>query len=185
MLSYNVAGLLREPPGTARTDHVTIPIAELPIADDLSLATPVVGDIKLSRTNRGLLVRAALDTALAETCSRCLGPAQTPVHVELEQEALPSIDIETGAPVDLSQDPDALVIDEHHELDLEPPIRDAISLAEPIAPLCRDDCAGLCPECGADLNADPGHHHDDDEIDPRLAGLAELLAHTEENEPTH
>jgi uncharacterized protein len=181
MLSYNVAGLLREPPGTTRTDHLTIPAADLPIADDLQLAGPVVGDVRLGRTSRGLMVHGAFDTSLAETCSRCLGPAVTQVHVEIDQEALPTIDIDTGAPVDLSEEPDALPIDEHHELDLEAPVRDAISLAEPIAPLCRDDCAGLCTTCGEDLNANPGHHHDGDDIDPRLAGLAAFVAQNEED----
>ncbi len=184
MLSYNVAGLLREPPGTTRTDHLTIPATDLTIAEDLQLATPVVGDVRLARTGRGLLAHGAFDTSLAGTCSRCLGPAITPVHIEIDQEALPTVDIETGAPVNLSEEPDALQIDEHHELDLEPPVRDAISLAEPIAPLCRQDCAGLCATCGEDLNTSPGHHHDDDDIDPRLAGLAALLTQTEADEPS-
>ena len=56
-------------------------------------------------------------------------------------------------------------------------IRDAISLAEPIAPLCRPDCPGLCETCGADLTDDPGHAHADDDIDPRLAPLADLRSH--------
>jgi uncharacterized protein len=182
MLTYNVAGLLREPPGTTRTDHIDLPAVALAISDDLELAAPVTGHVRLMRTGRGLVARAAIDTSLAETCSRCLGPAVTPVHVEVEQEALPTLDIETGQPLDLSAEPDALRIDEHHELDMEPPIRDAISLAEPIAPLCRADCAGLCVTCGADLNASPDHHHDEEDIDPRLAGLAKLLAQTKENE---
>jgi len=181
MLSYNVAGLLREPPGTTRTDHVSIPASDLTIAEDLQLAAPVVGDVKLSRTGRGLMVHGTFDTSLAETCSRCLGPAVTPVHVEIDQEALPTLDIATGAPIDLSEEPDALPIDEHHELDLEPAVREAISLAEPIAPLCRPDCAGLCATCGADLNASPDHHHDEDDIDPRLAGLAALLNNADES----
>ena len=185
MLSYNVAGLLREPPGTTRTDHLLIPAADLAIAEDLQLAGPVVGDIRLSRTGRGLMVHGSFDTSLAETCSRCLGPAVTPIRVEIHQEALPTLDIATGAPIDLSEEPDALRIDEHHELDLEPPVREAISLAEPIAPLCREDCAGLCVTCGEDLNASADHHHEDDEIDPRLAGLAALLAETEGSGPAH
>jgi uncharacterized protein len=64
-------------------------------------------------------------------------------------------------------------------------VREAISLAEPIAPLCREDCAGLCATCGEDLNTLPGHHHDEDDIDPRLAGLASLLSQTEEVDKTH
>ena len=97
----------------------------------------------------------------------------TPIEVEIEEEALPSIDIDTGLPVDNSAEPDALRLTDHHELDLEIPIREAISLAEPIAVLCRPDCRGLCPECGQDLNDNPSHAHADDDVDPRLAALAE------------
>ena len=84
------------------------------------------------------------------------------------------MDIDSGLPVDAASEPDALRLDEHHELDLRQAVRDAISLAEPIAPLCRPDCRGLCLVCGADLNDDPTHEHADDSIDPRLAALAEI-----------
>ena len=66
---------------------------------------------------------------------------------------------------------EALLLDDHHELDLTGTVRDAISLAEPIVALCRPDCRGLCLECGVDLNADPAHTHGEDDIDPRLAAL--------------
>ena len=56
-------------------------------------------------------------------------------------------------------------------LDLEPLLRDAVVLALPFQPLCRDDCPGLCAECGARLADDPGHQHDEP-IDPRWAALA-------------
>jgi uncharacterized protein len=172
MLSYNVADLLRSTPGTTRRHQVDIP--ELQIAEGVELAGPVRGEVRLSRTGRSILVRGHIETSLAERCSRCLGPAVAPVSVELEEEALPSIDIETGLPVDLDEEPEALRLDDHHDLDLEPAVRDAISLAEPIAPLCRPDCPGLCIICGAELAADPGHAHPDGEGDPRLAGLAAL-----------
>jgi uncharacterized protein len=76
--------------------------------------------------------------------------------------------------LDPTEEPDALRLTDYHELDLEPAVRDAISLAEPIAPLCRPDCPGLCETCGVDLTSDPGHAHQDDDIDPRLAALAGL-----------
>ena len=57
------------------------------------------------------------------------------------------------------------------ELDLEPLLRDTVVLDLPFTPLCRPDCAGLCPDCGANLNADPDHLHDD-RIDPRWAALS-------------
>lgn len=172
MLSYNVAGLLRAAPGTTRSYPVALPT--LPIADDLELAAPLEGEVQLAHTGRSILARGRFHTALAGICVRCLAAAVTPVEVEIEEEALPSIDIDSGLPVDVSEEPDALRLDDHHELDLQEVVREAISLSEPIILLCRPDCRGLCLTCGTDLNGDPTHGHIDDGIDPRLAALAAL-----------
>ncbi len=56
--------------------------------------------------------------------------------------------------------------------DLEPVLRDAVVLSLPMQPVCREDCAGLCAECGANLNDDPDHHHD--AVDIRWAALQGL-----------
>ena len=143
------------------------------IAEDLRLARPIEGEVRLSRTGRSILARAHLSTAIDGYCSRCLRPVVAPIDVEIQEEALPSIDIDTGLPVDRADEPDALRLDDHHELDLGEPIREAISLAEPIALLCRPDCRGLCLVCGADLNTVTDHRHADEEVDPRFAALAE------------
>lgn len=171
VLSYNVATLLREAPGTER--RYAVEAADLDMYDDLQLAAPIAGEVRLSRTGRSILARASLSTAIETTCSRCLQPVVAPIDVEIEEVALPSIDIDTGQPVDPDAEPDALRLNDHHELDLDEPVREAISLAEPIALLCRPDCRGLCPTCGIDLNNAEQHAHSDEAIDPRLAGLAE------------
>ena len=90
------------------------------------------------------------------------------------QEALPTIDIASGQPAHVDEEPDALRLTDHHELDLEDDVRDFIILAEPFAPLCREDCPGLCIVCGLELGSGP-HQHPDDDIDPRLEGLRGLL----------
>ena len=172
MLSYNVADLLRAAPGTSERHEVAL--TSLSLAPGVELAAPVTGEVRLSHSGRGILVQGHLETALAEGCSRCLRPARAAIGIDLEEEALPSVDLESGLPLDTSEEPDLLRLTAHHELDLEPVIRDAISLAEPIAPLCRPDCPGLCEVCGADLTDDLGHAHTDDEVDPRLASLAGL-----------
>ncbi|MBX3029121.1 MAG: DUF177 domain-containing protein [Chloroflexi bacterium] len=172
MLSWNVAELLRATPGTYR--DYPLDVERLPIAEDLTTAAPVRGKVRLASTGRGILARGHLTTALPETCSRCLTAMVSPVEVDLEEEALPSIDIDTGHPVDMGSEPEALRLDGHHELDLTDAVREAISLAEPIVVLCRPDCRGLCNECGADLNTDPTHHHGEADLDPRLAALAVL-----------
>lgn len=167
-LTFNVAGLLAEPAGTIREFEVSAP--PLDLGWDLQENSPVAGSLKLTRTNRGLLVQARLKTSLAQSCSRCLREIDWPVEIELDEEALPSIDLVSGLPLDTTAEPDVLRLNDHHELELEGEVRDAIVLAEPIAPLCRPDCPGLCPICGQELASGP-HEHPDEEIDPRLEAL--------------
>jgi uncharacterized protein len=171
MLSYNVATLLRSAPGTER--RYPVENLEMEIADDLRLAQPITGEVRLARTGRSILARAHLTTAIEGYCSRCLKPIVAPIDVDIEEEALPSIDIDSGLPTNPADEPDALRLDDHHELDLAEPIREAIALAEPISMLCRPDCRGLCLVCGVDLNTVTEHQHSEDTVDPRLAALAE------------
>ena len=167
-LSWNVAGLLADSVGSTRTYSVND--VEIQLPEGLELASPIAGRVKLTRTNRGILADARLSTTLAGECARCLRPLATPIEVVLEEEYLPSIDLSTGRPVDSASEPEALRLTDHHELDLGPSVSDAISLAEPIAPLDRPDCPGLCSVCGQPL--DEGEHdHGEDEIDPRLEAL--------------
>ena len=167
-LSWNVAGLLEDSVGSTRTYSVSD--VEIQLPEGLELASPIAGRVKLTRTNRGILADARLSTTLAGECARCLRPLATPIEVVLEEEYLPSIDLSTGRPVDSASEPEALRLTDHHELDLGPSVSDAISLAEPIAPLDRPDCPGLCSVCGQPL--DEGEHdHGEDEIDPRLEAL--------------
>jgi len=172
MLSCNVADLMRSAPGTSQQFDVSV--AALPIAEGVELSRPVEGHVRLTHSGRGILVQGHLETALAERCSRCLRPAEALLSIDLEEEALPSVHLDSGLPLDTAEEPDALRLTDHHELDLEPAIRDAVSLAEPIAPLCRPDCPGLCETCGTDLASNPGHAHPEEDDDPWLAALASL-----------
>jgi DUF177 domain-containing protein len=172
VLSYNVASLLRALPGTEK--RYTVEPIEIDVYPDLELAAPIMGEVRLSRTGRSILARAHLSTAIETVCSRCLTVVIAPIDLDIEEEALPSIDIDSGMPMDRTEEPDALRLDDHHELDLVEPVREAISLAEPIALLCRPGCRGLCAVCGVDLNTVTEHDHPEESLDPRLAALAEL-----------
>ncbi len=164
----NVAGLLADEVGSERTFAVADGSIELP--DDLLLAGPIAGRIRLVHENRGILADVAMTTVLAGVCSRCLRPLTTPVEIRFREEYLPTLDLTTGRRLPTDPEPEALRLTDHHELDLKPSIRDAIALAEPIAPLDRPDCPGLCMVCGEDL--DEGlHDHPTDDIDPRLEAL--------------
>ena len=167
-LLWNVAGLLAEPPGTERADRIEG--AAIDLGDDLKLAEPIDGRVRLVRTNRGILANADLHTAIALACSRCLREITVSVEVRFQEEYLLSLDLATGRPLSRADEPDALRLTDHHELALETPVREAIQLDEPIAPLCRPDCPGLCIVCGGRLD-EGSHDHPDDDIDPRLEAL--------------
>jgi DUF177 domain-containing protein len=173
-LVWNVAGLLTDDPGATR-DYM-VAGATIDLGDGLRLADPIEGRVRLARTNRGLIVTADLSTAIEAECSRCLRDIEVPVQISIEEEALPSIDIHTGAPVAPEPgDEEPLRLTDHHELDLETAVREAILLAEPIAPLCREDCLGLCAVCGERLEAGV-HDHPTDDVDPRLEALRNFKA---------
>jgi uncharacterized protein len=167
-LTYPLAGLLAEPPGSRR-DHAFEGIP-LDLGEDLELAAPISGRVRFSRTNRGLLVTGTVDAALALECSRCLRPIDLPLRLSLDEEVLPAIDLATGKPLDQTIEPEVVRLTDHHELELEPMIREAVLLAEPIAPVCRPDCPGLCAVCGEALDDGP-HDHDESPLDPRLEAL--------------
>ncbi len=169
-LLWNVAGLLSEDPGATRDYNVAGVTIDL--GEDLRLADPIEGHVRLSRTNRGLLVAATFRTSLDAECSRCLREIEVPIDIRIDEEALPSIDLQSGAPVDpeTADADEPLRLTDHHELDLETPVREAIQLEEPIAALCREECPGLCPVCGNPLD-EGTHDHPDEDIDPRLEAL--------------
>jgi uncharacterized protein len=167
-LTYPLAGLLAEPPGERRLYAVHGATITLP--DDLRLAEPLEGRVEVARTNRGILLEARIHTAIEASCARCLRDIEVPIDVDLDEEVLPSVDLASGAPLDTAAEPDVARLNAHHELELGSLVGEAISLAEPIAPLCEAACPGLCPVCGERLG--PGHQaHADDDIDPRLEAL--------------
>ena len=172
MTAFNVAGLLHEPPGAIREirlrDHYTT------LGPDVELAGPIDADLRVQRTNRGILLRGELRASLRRTCSRCADPFVEEVRIPISEEFLPTVDPVTGAPIQPdAADADIPHIDEHHQVELDPVFHDELSLTEPLFALCRPDCAGLCPVCGKDLNLEP-HVHEDAAIDPRWAALEAL-----------
>jgi uncharacterized protein len=167
VLTYPLAGLLAEPPGSQRSYRIAAVV--IPLDEPLELAEPIEGVLRVARTNRGVLVDARLRASLRELCSRCLAEIEIPLELVISEEVLPSVELTTGLPVDVTAEPDVERLTSGHELDFGRLVRAAIALAEPIAPLCRPDCPGLCPVCGAPAGA--GHDHPEETVDPRLAPL--------------
>ena len=173
MTAFNVAGLLHEPPGAIR--DVRLRDHYVTLGPDVELAGPLDLELRLQRTNRGVLVRGNVTAPLRRTCARCLDPYVDEVTVPISEEFLPSVDPESGATLaGPAADEQVQAINEHHEIELDPILHDELLLTEPMHPLCRPDCPGLCSECGQSLASGP-HDHGPADVDPRLAELARFL----------
>jgi uncharacterized protein len=140
----------------------------IPAGDEVSL------DVRLESVVEGVLVSGTASAPIAGQCARCLDPLLDRLEVELtELFAYPDTATDdTTDPDEVSRVVDGLV-------DLEPVVRDAMLLALPQAPLCTEDCPGLCPECGGKW-AELGAHHRHETIDPRWAALRQRLRRSEE-----
>ena len=172
-MRYNVSQLLKDHVGTTRHYQLQQDISDLDPA--LKPLTDISGTVDLIRSTEGILVRADLRTNVELTCSRCLTQFATPVRFKIEEEFHPTIDIMTGARLPQTDDTDeATQIDIHHLLDLREIIRQDLTLALPLVPLCRTNCKGLCPNCGKNWN-DGDCECDEQELDPRFAVLKQLL----------
>src|ERR1700739_3047009 len=125
-------------------------------------------DLRFEAVSEGVLVTGSAVAPLTGECARCLDPLTSTIEVSFQElyRYLPE-------PGEDEDDGEERFLD-GDLLDLEPAFRDAVVLALPLSPLCRDDCPGLCVECGAPLaDAGPGHRHED-QPDPRWAGLKQL-----------
>lgn len=129
----------------------------------------VTVDVRLEAVMEGVLVTGTAAAALAGECARCLEPLEDHLVVDL-QELYVYDDPETARGDDEDDDVSRLQDD---LVDLQPLLRDAVVLALPFQPLCREDCPGLCVECGARLADEPDHQHDG-QVDPRWAALRQL-----------
>lgn len=159
VLKINVGFLLAEGVGYFR--EIVLDLPRVQLDDDLTLDF-LRGTLRLSRNSRGILVQGTLETHVLSECTRCLRPIFVPVILELEELfAFP---------------PSALVafsVAETGILDLAPLVREEAILAVPMIALCRPDCAGLCPECGHDLNEGPCGCGQE-QVDPRFEALRAL-----------
>ena len=150
-------------------------ISELADILGIGVSSLVEGTVKLTRTNRGILVQGALHTKVPVECSRCLEVFDYPLTINIEEEYFPVIDVNSGTSIEVPDEPGSLTIDAHHILDLSEAIRQNALLAIPMKVLCRKDCAGLCQECGKNLNEGQCNCHAE-QIDPRWSKLAKLAS---------
>lgn len=170
-MQINVAQQLRSAIGTVKEYDID---AALDITGDGN-ASQVRGRVGLMRTDRGILVRGALATDVELSCSRCLTPFPCSLQLNIEEEYFPTVDVVSGVSLSLPDEPGLFTIDANHELDLTDAVHQYALMALPMKPLCRPDCAGLCPLCGQNLNLGECRCLPP-EADPRWSGLKQIFS---------
>ncbi len=128
-------------------------------------------ELRLEAVMEGVLVTGTAEAELVGECVRCLEEVHDEVVADF-QELFVYEESDTARHPDGSDDEDIGRL-EGDLLDLEPVLRDAVVLMLPFQPLCREDCPGLCVQCGARLADEPGHQHEEP-VDPRWASLQGL-----------
>ena len=173
----HVARLLQEPVGATRQRAVALPELEL---DDEHDASDVAANLRLTRIPAGILAKGQLTATVTVECIRCLEEYEQAVETTFADEYRPTVDIVTGHDVELDGETDEVdyfSISDTHVLDVGESLRQAILLALPMAPRCREDCPGITD--AADAVDEAG--------DDRLALLGQLLgadsADDEDEEP--
>jgi uncharacterized protein len=147
-MQINVAQHLKSAVGSVRDYEVS---ETIDVTGDGN-GSLVQGKVSLMRTDQGILVRGVLNAEVKLTCSRCLSLFNCPLTLNIEEEFFPTIDVVSGVSIPVPDEPGCFTIDERHVLDLNEAMRQCALLAIPMKPLCREDCAGLCPDCGHNLN---------------------------------
>jgi len=179
-LVFDMRSLSRQA-GSARARQLVVPapedlrleLARVPGGADVEL------DLRFEAVTEGILVTGSATAPLVGECARCLAPLASTVTASFTELYLyDGHDQHDGDDQhewhDEYEEPDEERYLDGDLLDLEQAFRDAVVLALPMSPLCRDDCPGLCVECGVPLaEAGPGHRHEA-APDPRWAALAQL-----------
>ena len=159
-------GRLHLSSGEATSAELIVAVEALEFGGQTYTAEDGLVDVRLDvsrTTGQGHSLRLRFDARLSGPCMRCLEDAGALVEVDARE-----VDQPAAGDDDLSSP----YLDDQ-ELDLRAWARDSLVLSLPVQIVCKEDCRGLCPVCGADLNAEPGHEHEK-EPDPRWAKLSEL-----------
>lgn len=149
-----------------------VALARIPEGADLHL------DVRCESAGEGIWVTGTVAFTVVGECARCLEPITWPQEATFsELFSYPPSDARGARIMEDGDEEEPAMLVEDDLIDLEPIVRDAVVLTLPLAPVCSEDCAGLCPTCGVRLEA--GHDHRHDTIDPRWEALRALTADDE------
>jgi len=174
-MEYNVAQMLQEPMGSVRQYQVQ----ETSVTLDEVEVNSLEGWLKLTRTDMGIWVEGRLKAEVSSQCSRCLKSLDFPLKTEINEEFYPTVELSAGVAIaESATEEETFRITLTNVLDTREAFRQSIVSRMPMKPLCKQYCAGICPDCGVDRN-EAECHCEVRTVDPRWERLLDLLPSTD------
>jgi uncharacterized protein len=153
--------------------HVYQPADLNPIDERISLTEQAIVTGKVRLAGNEVFVNGHVDTRANVECDRCLQPIETPVNADFALEYISGSEYESGSTAELTEAEMSVSVFDGNAIDVDEIVKEQVVLAVPTRMLCREDCKGICPECGSDRNTGDCSCTKDD-IDPRWAALKNI-----------
>ena len=153
--------------------HVYQPEELNPVDDRIQLIAPIAVNGKVRLAGNEVFVNGHVETRAQVECDRCLKPIELPVNADFALEYITGSEYESTDVAELSEGEMSVAVFDGEAIDVDEIVKEQILLAVPTRMLCREDCKGICPQCGADRNMGECSCVTDD-IDPRWAALKNL-----------
>ena len=154
--------------------HVYQPDDLNPVDERIRLTQPATVSGKVRLAGNEVFVNGHVETRAQVECDRCLQSVETPVNTDFALEYMTGSEYESGGTAELTEAEMSVSVFDGEAIDVDEIVKEQIVLTVPTRMLCREDCKGICPECGADRNRGDCNCTTND-IDPRWAALKNLI----------
>jgi uncharacterized protein len=144
-----------------------------PVDERVSLSAPAAVNGKVQLAGNEVFVNGHLDTRAEVECDRCLKAVEIPVSADFTLEYISGSEYESSGVAELTEAEMSVSVFDGKGIDVDEIVKEQVLLAVPTRMLCREDCKGICPECGNDRNTGECNCVTND-IDPRWAALKKL-----------
>ena len=159
--------------GKGEFAHVYQPDELNPIDERVQLTEPAAVNGRVRVAGNEVFVKGHIDTRARVECDRCLQPVELPVNTDFALDYISDADYESSAAAELTEADLSVSVFDGEAIDVDEIVKEQILLTVPTRTLCREDCKGICPECGIDRNTGECSCVTDN-IDPRWAALKNL-----------
>ncbi|SHE86572.1 uncharacterized protein SAMN02745164_01297 [Marinitoga hydrogenitolerans DSM 16785] len=141
----------------------------------LDFLSPIDVKFEIEKNDEGFVIKGTVETSIKLICSRCLKEFEQKINGVIEAFYINDSLQDLYTKSEKLDSLDNIIFFSENKVDITDRIIESILMEIPEKPLCKEDCKGLCPVCGEDLNENLNHNHEEDYVDPRFSKLLEIF----------